>query len=659
MARRRHRSRMSTCRSALQLLDAALAADGGAQAVPCRFDARVFAAAPEQLPPLLRGLGRRRLRRVSETSAASFKMRLSQLSTAERERALLEAVVTAVSTVMGIPASRIDADRPLSELGLDSLMAVELRNHLAALTDLRLPSTLLFDRPTPNALCRYLEARLLGEQAAKRRQRCAARSRSLMATEPIAIVAMSCRYPGAVDSPEQLWQLLQDGTDAVGGFPSERGWDADALYDPDPDATGKSTVCQGGFLLGAAEFDPVFFGISPREALATDPQQRLLLETAWEALERASIEPKSLQGSSTGVFVGLWHNNYELLPMPPELEGYAATGNVPSVASGRIAYSLGLQGPALTVDTACSSSLVALHLACQSLRQGECDLALAGGATVMATPGLFVEFSRQRGLAPDGRCKPFSNAADGTSWSEGVGMLVLERSDDARRHGHPVLALVRGSAVNQDGKSQGLTAPNGPAQEQVIRQALASAHLVSSDVDVVEAHGTGTRLGDPIEAQALLATYGVERAGAQPLWLGSLKSNFGHTQAAAGVAGVIKLVLALQHELLPKSLHAGVPTQQVDWSPGTVKLLHEAVTWKRNGRPRRAGVSSFGISGTNAHVILEEAPVIQRRPRSALAAHRLSRCRSCCRRAGNQRCARKPRDCAGTWKPIRSCRCWM
>jgi acyl transferase domain-containing protein/acyl carrier protein len=590
----------------LSLFDAALARPA-AQLVPMQLERAVLQLQGEHLPPIFHGLIRRTTRRRAAQGDATLRQRLAELGEAEARQLLLDVVRNAVAAVLGGSSAELESGRPLKDLGLDSLTAIDLRNRLSAATGLRLPSTLLFDYPTSDALTHRLAADLLGREREARR----AVAPTTRQADAIAIVGMSCRYPGGVDSPERLWELLVASTDATSSFPIDRGWDLERLYDADPDAHTKTYVTRGGFLHDACLFDPAFFGISPREALAMDPQQRLLLETSWEALEDAGVDPATLLGSPTGVFVGIMYNDYgaRLLAVPKDVEGYVGTGSMSSVASGRIAYGLGLQGPAVTVDTACSSSLVALHLACQALKQGECDTALAGGVTVMSTPSVFIEFSRQRGLAPNGRCKSFSDQADGTGWAEGVGMLVLRRLSDAQQRGDTVLAVIRGSAVNQDGRSQGLTAPNGPAQEQVIRQALASAGLKTRDVDVVEGHGTGTTLGDPIEIQALLATYGQERDGVQPVWLGSLKSNIGHAQAAAGVGGVIKMVLAMQHATMPHSLYGEEPTTKVDWSSGDVKLLSEVRPWERAGRPRRAGVSSFGVSGTNAHMILEESPM--------------------------------------------------
>lgn len=552
--------------------------------------------------------------RTGQDGGSALADRLARLPEADRAARVLSLVREEASRALGLrSAESVRPDQPLRELGMDSVTAVELRNRIGTRIGARLPATLLFDHPTAARLSAHLLTTALATDGRTTRHGTpdARPHRTSPSTsgpdEPLALVAMACRLPGGVSDPESLWRLVAEGRDAVGPFPADR-WDVESLHDPDPEALGKSYAREGGFLDDLDTFDAGFFGITAKEAAAMDPQQRMLLETAWEALERAGIVPAELAGTTTGVYVGMFGSDYLAGSRLDELDGYVGTGSAPSVASGRLAYTLGLNGPALTVDTACSSSLVALHLAAQALRSGECDLALAGGVTLMVTPGTFVEFSRLRGLSPTGRCRSFSDDADGAIWAEGAGMVVLKRLGDARRDGDQVLAVLRGTAVNQDGRSQGLSAPNGPAQEQVIRRALEQSGLEPADIDYVEAHGTGTTLGDPIEANALAAVFGSSRPTDRPLYLGSLKSNIGHAQAASGVAGLIKVVQSLRHRSLPRTLHAATPSRHVDWDDSGLHLLGETVAWPSSGdRVRRAGVSAFGISGTNAHLIVEEA----------------------------------------------------
>ncbi|MFD9938798.1 SDR family NAD(P)-dependent oxidoreductase [Streptomyces massasporeus] len=602
-----------TTEQALHLLDATLTGNHP-HTIPVKLELTTLQRDFDregETRPLLRSLLRAPRRRASgAVEGGTLRDRLAPLADDERGRELTALVCGEAAVVLGIAdATVLGADQVLKDLGIDSLMAVELRRRLSAVTGVSLPATLAFDYPTPTAIAGLLLDKLALGGASK--PAATRRTRRAGADEPVAVVSMACRLPGGIGTPEDYWRLLVSGSDAVGPFPSR--WSGLDLYDPDPEAEGKCYAREGGFLDDIEGFDAEFFGITPREAQSMDPQQRIVLETVWEALERAGVRPDSLSESRTGVYLGTMGSDYGNLYNHDlgGLDGYLSTGNASSVLSGRVSYTLGLQGPALTVDTACSSSLVATHLGVTALRNGECETALVGGVTVMSTPATFVEFSRLKGLSADGRCRSFSADADGAGWAEGAGVLVLKRLSDAERDGDRVLAVIRGSAVNQDGRSQGLTAPNGPSQQRVVQDALAAARLTPDDIDAIEAHGTGTSLGDPIEAGALAEVFGPTRAKDRPLYLGSSKSNIGHAQAAAGVAGVIKMILALQHGTLPKTLHADQPSPHIEWEASGLELLQEARPWERGERTRRAGISSFGLSGTNAHLILEEAPAVE------------------------------------------------
>ncbi|MDC8985476.1 type I polyketide synthase, partial [Mycobacterium marinum] len=609
-----------TTEHGLAMFDVALACQHPCL-VPAPLNTQVLAGYARQnaLPAILSAVTTTR-RQATTTNTETFTSRLASQTPQQQLAILTDLVTDMTAAVLAHPDSAaLDADLPFKDLGIDSLSALELRNSLARHTGLTLSATLVFDHPTPTAIAHHLVDQL----SAAAPPAPVATPVKANAEEPVVVVGMACRLPGGIESAAGLWDVVSGAADVMGAFPTDRGWDVAGLFDPDPDSVGKTYTRYGGFISSAAEFDAEFFGISAREAAAMDPQQRVLLEVCWEALEHAGIEPGTLEGSNTGVFIGAYAQRYGDSDSDSG-EGFALTGGATSVASGRVAYVLGLQGPAITVDTACSSSLVATHLACQSLRNGESSLALAGGVTIMATPAPFIEFARQRGLAADGRCKAFAAAADGTGWGEGAAVLVLERLSDARRNRHPVLAVIAGSAVNQDGASNGLSAPNGPAQQRVIAQAAANAGIALDQVDVVEAHGTGTTLGDPIEAGALIATYGTHRDPEHPLWLGSVKSNIGHTQAAAGAAGLIKMIQAMRHGVLPKTLHVNAPTPQVDWSAGTVRLLTETMPWPDTDHLRTAAVSSFGVSGTNAHLIVQQGS-----PGPAVAVHQASPSQEC------------------------------